>query len=191
MIIFAMSNCRAVCILPPLIISGVRESVLDDERAAVPDSQRATMLHSQWAGKNSKYYCRLFDCQNYIWSLEIFLFLQKCEIRYETVFEQQCTTVQEQQCSTVNEQECTTVQVRIGVSWKTDVINSEIAITIHFLILLTDMTVKGGGSTFAGGRRQFLSWNWSIYRRPPQTKQFENSFQMAHFTPAVSEWDQW
>ena len=37
---------------------------------------------------------------------------QKCETRYETVYEQQCQTVNEEQCTTVNEQQCSTVQVR-------------------------------------------------------------------------------
>ena len=44
-------------------------------------------------------------------SVLIFLFLQKCEIRYETIYEEQCSTVTEQQCTTVNEQQCNTVQV--------------------------------------------------------------------------------
>ena len=44
--------------------------------------------------------------------VSIFFFLQKCEIRYETIYEEQCSTVTEQQCTTVNEQQCNTVQVR-------------------------------------------------------------------------------
>ena len=67
------------------------------------------------------------------------ILLQKCEIRYETVFEQQCTTVQEQQCSTVNEQECTTVQVRMilgtFLGWATKTICHTMNL---FLLLLTD-----------------------------------------------------
>jgi len=43
---------------------------------------------------------------------EVIFFFQKCETRYETVYEEQCQTVSEQQCTTVNEQQCSTVQVK-------------------------------------------------------------------------------
>ena len=45
--------------------------------------------------------------------LEFFTIFQKCETRYETVYEEQCQTVNEQQCTTVNEQQCSTVQARL------------------------------------------------------------------------------
>ena len=45
--------------------------------------------------------------------LEYFTNFQKCETRYETVYEEQCQTVNEQQCTTVNEQQCSTVQARL------------------------------------------------------------------------------
>ena len=45
--------------------------------------------------------------------LDFFTIFQKCETRYETVYEEQCQTVNEQQCATVNEQQCSTVQARL------------------------------------------------------------------------------
>ena len=42
--------------------------------------------------------------------MDSFTIFQKCETRYETVYEEQCQTVNEQQCATVNEQQCSTVQ---------------------------------------------------------------------------------
>ena len=44
----------------------------------------------------------------------VFTPFQKCEIRYETVFEQQCTTTNQNVCQTINQQECSTVNVSLN-----------------------------------------------------------------------------